>query len=396
MKKILAMILVLCMAVAAVPALAEVEITGTWYMLVMGLTVATFEVKDDGTCTVTMENGEEEEMKAEGTWTKDGDSVTLKLGEEQTIPLTVDGETLTMGAEAVSEIAGDLGGLEASMITAMVQISREPGKISMAELNAFQDSGKLPEGKTQADMEAIQAEMMLMVFAAMGMSESDVSAMMGGSDTPATEDAPVLSVVEENFYVRESYFGMEGVYIAKVQNNTETTLIINGGQLVIKDADGNEIGRKEYLGTCGSRYLDPGEVSFVSLLVDVGEGLTVNAYEAKVEAAVKGYMSKDTELQPGSAELRSKEGYSGTDWYTAVSVTNPGDAPTSGIGVIAVTRASDGKMINIAEKNLGMNELGAGSTLVFVDSVDSAAVKYCEANGLTLDTVEAYAWAEEQ
>ena len=72
MKKILAMILVMCMAAAAVPALAEGGLTGTWYMLVMGLTTATFELNDDGSCTLEMENEGEEmkraPVKSQATW----------------------------------------------------------------------------------------------------------------------------------------------------------------------------------------------------------------------------------------------------------------------------------------------------------------------------------------
>ena len=44
MKKILALILALCLALAAVPVLAEDDLSGTWYMVMMGLTAGTFEL----------------------------------------------------------------------------------------------------------------------------------------------------------------------------------------------------------------------------------------------------------------------------------------------------------------------------------------------------------------
>ena len=107
MKKILAMILVLCMAAAAVPALAEGEITGTWYMLVVGLTTATFDLNEDGTCSMEA-NNDGEEIKAEGTWTMEGEAVTVTLkngeGQEQQVPLTYDGETLSMSMESIAAI----------------------------------------------------------------------------------------------------------------------------------------------------------------------------------------------------------------------------------------------------------------------------------------------------
>ena len=49
MKKFLALTLVLCMALAAIPALAETDFTGTWYLVTMGQTAGTFELNaDDG------------------------------------------------------------------------------------------------------------------------------------------------------------------------------------------------------------------------------------------------------------------------------------------------------------------------------------------------------------
>ena len=51
-------------------------------------------------------------------------------------------------------------------------------------------------------------------------------------------------------------------------------------------------------------------------------------------------------------------------------------------------------MIDVGERDLGMLELCANSSLTFVDDVNSDAVKYCEANGLTLGEIEAFAWQE--
>ena len=47
MKKFLALTLVLCMALAAIPALAETDFTGTWYLVTMGQTAGTFELNAD-------------------------------------------------------------------------------------------------------------------------------------------------------------------------------------------------------------------------------------------------------------------------------------------------------------------------------------------------------------
>ena len=51
MKKSLALILILCMALASVPALGETDFTGSWYLTLSGMICGVFELKDDGTCT---------------------------------------------------------------------------------------------------------------------------------------------------------------------------------------------------------------------------------------------------------------------------------------------------------------------------------------------------------
>ena len=48
MKKTLALILALCMALAAVSAFAE-DVTGTWYLVMFGLSAGTIDLNADGT-----------------------------------------------------------------------------------------------------------------------------------------------------------------------------------------------------------------------------------------------------------------------------------------------------------------------------------------------------------
>ncbi len=389
MKKIFALILTVCMVLGAVSAQADTDFSGTWYFLSMGLTIGTFELNADGTCTLDAASGEEE-IKYEGTWNAEGNVVTLTI-DDQPLPMTYDGTELTVGEEAMALLGGSsIGEMDPSLLSNMMKISREPGKMTVAELNDYTDNGTIPEGMTKEDMDAFQAEMLTFVFSMMGSINTET-----GGDQTASDDASNLTIAEENFYVRESYFGKECVYIAKVQNDTEKPLLISDGSIVIKDADGNEIAKKEYLGTCGSRYLEPGEISYVSVQADLEEGKTADSYEVNVKASYNEYARKDTILEVDSIELRSKEGYSGTDYYTAATITNKGQEALAGISVVVVTRDSNGKMVDLGMRNLGMNELGAGSTITLVDDVDSAVAKYCEANQLTLEGLEACAWVEE-
>ena len=78
MKKILALFLALCLMLAALPVVAENDFSGTWYLLLAGMTCGTFELNADG--SFTGESGADEEIqKTEGTWSADGDQVTLTV-----------------------------------------------------------------------------------------------------------------------------------------------------------------------------------------------------------------------------------------------------------------------------------------------------------------------------
>ena len=207
----------------------------------------------------------------------------------------------------------------------------------------------------------------------------------------AAKDGYELTIVEENFYTCESYFGLEAVYIAKVQNNNESPVYIDSGSLTLKDADGSEVGKREWFGTSGSRYLSPGEISYVSFRADIEEGVTVAGYDKQINASTATY-GEDTAIELSNVELRSQEMYSSVSYYTAASFTNTSEEPLSGVEVLFVLKDSEGRMIELGTRGLGMLELGAGSTITMVNDVSSSVVKYCEANGLTLGEVEAVAW----
>lgn len=390
MKKFLALMLVLCMALAAIPALAETDFTGTWYLITIGQTAGIFELNADGTCAATL-YANTEEQKMEGTWSADGDVVTI-TAQEQALPMTFDGTDLILGEAALTAFGGSSipEGMDISMFSSLIKFSREPGKITTAELNAYNNDGTIPEGKTKEDMDAAVAEMQVMIMSLLSGMGVDLSGA-AGQDTP--EAALPLTVVEENFYVRKSWGdNLEGCYIAKVANENDSPLSISDALLILKDADGNEVGRTEYLGRSGSRYLEPGEASFVSIRADVAEGSTVATYEASFGTSANSY-GKDTQIEASNAELRVKEGY-WTTYYVAATITNASDAPLSQASVVIALKDSEGKLLDLATSGLYQNELAAGSTITLIDSIDSSTVDYCTENGIQLGGVEAFGWVE--
>ena len=389
MKKFLALMLALCLALATIPVLAENDLTGTWYLISMGLTGGTMEMKADGTCTFLVKEGEE--GTAEGTWTADGNNVTL----DQTMELTFDGTDLILSPEALATFAGaDTMGLDPSLLSSFVKFSREPGKVTAEEFNAYQADGTVPEGKTKEDMDAIQTEIMLLAFSMMGgLNADDLGNAIGGDTAPAVN--PEVTVLEDNFYVR-SGFGensLEGLYIAKVQNQNDAPLTVSEATLILKDAEGNEVGRKEYMGSCGSRYLEPGEISFVSLTADVDEGATPDTYEITFQTSGSSY-STDIQIEAVNPEVRISDNGYWVSYNAAATITNATEEPVSQVNVVIAVKDSNGKLLDLGNAGLYQNELAPGSTITVIDTLDSRTVDYIQANNLELGQAEAYGWKD--
>ena len=108
MKKLISLVLILCMVCMLVPAMADDSAAGTWYlseMVANGATVSpsmvgmswSITLSDDGTAVSIMEMAGEKEEQA-GTWTQDGDSVTITIDDQPAVFAFADGKlTLDQG-----------------------------------------------------------------------------------------------------------------------------------------------------------------------------------------------------------------------------------------------------------------------------------------------------------
>ena len=117
MKKLISLILILCMACMLVPAMAE-DAAGIWYAVEMtseGLTIKpaevgmsmTLELKEDGTAEMVMEMAGQKDTDA-GTWSVEGDTLSMTF-KEATLTATIadgkfameqDGANITFSKEA--------------------------------------------------------------------------------------------------------------------------------------------------------------------------------------------------------------------------------------------------------------------------------------------------------
>ena len=388
MKKTLALILALCMALAAVSAFAE-DVTGTWYLVMFSLSAGTIDLNADGTFVMAV-SASGDEQKYEGEWTAEGEKLALTVDGE-TLYLVSDGSSLNFSTDNIPADASE-SGLDLGALFSLISISREPGKLTLDEFTAYMNDRTLPEGVSEEDMAAVFAGY-LSAMASMAGSGSTAEPAAEPTAEPAaeTEEEPALTVLEENFYVRESYSGQEAVWVGKVQNGTEKTLYLNNGALTLTDADNEEAGQAKYLYSAGSRYLDPGEITFVTLIADVAEGKTVAAHTYTLESReIVSWDTPDTALEV-SAELDVDYEYSN---YAFATITNSSDTPQKGIRVALLLKDADGNLLDVVTGDLGRNILGANSTFILCSYISNNLIKYCTANEITLGAVEAIGWIE--
>lgn len=364
MKKLTAMLLALCMLLAAVPALGEeTDFTGSWYCRVGEINLGFITLNADGTV-----NAEITGSAYEGTWSADGNTVNVTMGGNPTA-FVYNGE-----------------GLVAEIMPTPFQ--REEGKIPYTLFSSYMN-GELteyPEGLTEADFILAQAD--LMTF--MAANQEAITAVTHSGSAGEPEPAAELTILKENFTVMESYSGFRGTYIAKVQNNTEAPLFITGGSLTVKDADGNNAGEATYLSTSGSKYLEPGEISFVSMQADLAADGTYT-FEAAVKAETKSYYGTDRMLPVSQPETETDK-YD--NYFIKATVTNNTEAPLAGITVLYVLEDAEGNLLDLSTESLYRHLLGAGSEITMVTSMSSKVQEYLQSKEIGVASVEVFAYAD--
>ena len=104
MKKLLSLVLVLCMACMLIPAMAEESAAGTWYLVEMtqnGVVINpaemgmnwTITLNEDGTASNSMTMMGETQEK-EGTWTQEGETVTITIDDQPQAFTLTDGNLI--------------------------------------------------------------------------------------------------------------------------------------------------------------------------------------------------------------------------------------------------------------------------------------------------------------
>ena len=108
MKKLISLLLILCVACMLVPATADADVTGEWYASYMGV-VMTMNLNADGTGTMAIPGQEQPEA---ASWTMEGDQITITVQDSpatgtvtaDSIQMTQDGMELVFTREPVAPI----------------------------------------------------------------------------------------------------------------------------------------------------------------------------------------------------------------------------------------------------------------------------------------------------
>lgn len=208
MKKLIALILVLCMAAALVPAFAEDDITGVWYLnravangihmnVISDEVRMTVTIREDGTAEVFSALPGEEPQDAEATWTYADGLVTIT-------DKAIDGETTILKCEN-----GELS-LEAA--GAMMILTREtytpyelPAVLKAESVEAFYGTW-YPEISFQSGLmaflgDALEVELRSkLVVSAEGMTETANDGTVTTYVNPAVD--PETGVLSATFDVQ--------------------------------------------------------------------------------------------------------------------------------------------------------------------------------------------------
>ena len=363
MKKIFAMILALCLLLAAVPALAE-DFSGLWNLVLADVNLGWFQFNEDGTLSADLIGVGE----CTGNWTPGEDSVTV----------TIQGDTVVMTWDGTMLYSSDL----------LIPVVRDAGRVSSDVISAVMNDEEyeLPEGMTEEDLKTIadnfRTEYMKL------MAQSQAASSSASADAPASE--LTLDIIAENFYVIESYSGYRGVWLAEVMNLNQEPVYVRSGSLTVKDADGNVVGTASYLADRGSVYLEPGETTFLSMEADMPEKIEAT-YEKTLEVKGDPYRT-DINLTAGDSDFTIAEGEYETSWVQT-TVTNETENPV-GVNVIFALEDAEGTPWFVEETSLYRHQLTPGSSIVMIQTLDERTRNFLKENNIQITTVKAYTWNE--
>lgn len=362
-KKLTAMLLALCMLLAAVPALGDDDISGTWYYVMADVTVGCFELSEDGTVSMSMDG----RVIGEGTWMKNGTAITILMDGDLVI-FTYDGTTL----------AGE---------NYPMTLYREAGKVDYDVIQKMYDPEfVLPAGMTSEELAEIA-----------GAFEEEVKKLQQSIEEKNAErrntdvEEAEIKYLNENFFVMKRDDHYCAVYNAKIMNSNNYPVVISDETMQVLNAQGEQVGESKYDIARGSTYLEPGEVSFISMRADIPENVEVT-YTKDCKVRKSKIYVRDISIPTSESgfTLGGTYAFQNTVWTT---ITNNTENPVPDIEVVFALEDENGTVWYVENESLYSKALYPASSIMMKGYVDEAVQDYCKENKIELTTLETSAWA---
>ena len=139
MKRLIAFLAALCMALAMIPALAEKETagdcSGIWYFTYADVTIGELALNTDGSYRMALYS---QDAEIQGNWILENENVILTPQEGEQTAYAYDGTQLIPAGFDIN-----------------FAIRREPGRMTDVQLNDYVQSQTIPEGMTEEELQEI-------------------------------------------------------------------------------------------------------------------------------------------------------------------------------------------------------------------------------------------------
>ena len=179
MKKLISLVLALCLACMLIPALAEDDVTGEWYANMMGVAVK-FTINADNTFTMEVPGlGQTQE----GTWKLEGEEITLTVGDQPEKGTFKDGVlSMTFGGQEVALSREPIEGIKVAEVNAEAKAEDFNGEWTLKYMGMQGLVVDLSAAGEQAESmpKTLKFEDGALVFPE---GENSISQMVGGDTT---------------------------------------------------------------------------------------------------------------------------------------------------------------------------------------------------------------------
>lgn len=179
MKKLISLVLALCLACMLIPALAEDDVTGEWYADMMGVAVK-FTINADNTFTMEVPGlGQTQE----GTWKLEGEEITLTVGDQPEKGTFKDGVlSMTFGGQEVALSREPIEGIKVAEVNAEAKAEDFNGEWTLKYMGMQGLVVDLSAAGEQAESmpKTLKFEDGALVFPE---GENSISQMVGGDST---------------------------------------------------------------------------------------------------------------------------------------------------------------------------------------------------------------------